>query len=97
MFNLDPTDGLFVNVNGQTGEMVRDPLTGELKVVVGSNQPIAGGAGGTTAAAPAQVGPNVGTSFNTFITGQLFGVPIWTLGLIILIIVFGTTLRAARR
>jgi hypothetical protein len=48
--NLDPSDGVFINVGGKTGEMVTDPNTGELKVVVGSNQPIAGGPGGSTLA-----------------------------------------------
>lgn len=94
---LDTTDGVFVNVDGSTGEMIRDPTTGELKVVVGSNQPLGGGAGGTTAAAPAQVGSSPGTILTGFFAAQLFGVPVWTLGLFLVIIVLGTGTRTFRR
>jgi hypothetical protein len=88
---LDPTDGVFLNVNGSTGEMIRDPHTGEVKVVVGSNQPIGGGAGGTTlstASGQTQTNaPSPSSSLNAFFAGQLFGVPVWMLGFIILIVV----------
>jgi|SRR5712664_945799 len=59
---LDPTDGVFVNVGGNTGEMITDPNTGELKVVIGSNQPVGGGAGGSTlATATGAPGDAIGT------------------------------------
>jgi hypothetical protein len=93
VWNLDPSDGLFVNVNGQTGEMIRDPVTGELKVVVGSNQPLGGGAGGTTIAPSSQVQG----SLSGFFAGQLFGVPIWLLGLFLFLIVIGTGVRHGRK
>ena len=47
---IDPGDGVFVNLGGNTGELITDPNTGELKFVVGSNQPVGGGAGGSTQA-----------------------------------------------
>ena len=90
-------DGVYVNVNGQTGELITDPNTGELKVSIGSNQPIGGGAGGTTAAASSQVGANLGTSLSNALAGQLFGVPIWIFGLFLLILVLGVGFRSFRR
>lgn len=79
---LDPTDGVFVNVNGATGEMITDPNTGELKIVAGSNQPIGGGAGGTTAAGPAG-GPGAGI-FTTSLINTLQQYP-WAIPAFILL------------
>lgn len=89
MLNLDPSDGVFVNVGGQTGEMITDPQTGELKVVVGSNQPIGGGAGGTTAATAAGA-PSAGLGTNTLIA-LLQNAPSWAFpaAILILLLVFG--------
>lgn len=86
---LDPSDGVFVNVNGTTGEMITDPNTGELKVVVGSNAPIGGGAGGTTAAT-ASGAPAAGLGTNTLVQ-LLQKAPSWALpvAIFVLLIVFG--------
>lgn len=73
----DPTDGLFVNVGGNTGEMVTDPNTGELKVVIGSSQPVAGGLGGPTQY-NAGGGPGAAVGTNTLVQ-LLQSAPSWTL------------------
>ena len=87
MMGLDPTDGVFVNVNGSTGEMITDPNTGELKVVLGSNQPVGGGPGGTTAAT-ASGAPSVGLgtmTLTSFLTG--FSKSTWAIPALIFAIV----------
>jgi hypothetical protein len=83
---IDPSDGVFLNYQGNTGELIRDPQTGELKVIVGSNQPIGGGPGGSTAQGAASTGPS---AFQAFLNKQLYGVPHWTLGLFLVLVVLG--------
>lgn len=88
--SLDPSDGVFVNVNGTTGEIIQDPNTGETKVVVGSNQPIGGGPGGTTAAS-ASGAPSQGLGTAT-LTQLLQNAPTWALpvAVFLLILILGT-------
>lgn len=92
---LDPTDGVFVNFNGTTGEMITDPNTGELKMVVGSNQPIGGGPGGTTAAT-AGGAPSAGLGTNTLVA-LLQSAPSWALPAIIFIGILVLAAGAFRR
>jgi hypothetical protein len=74
---LDSTDGVFVNVGGQTGEMVRDPITNELKIVVGSSQPVGGGPGG-----PTLTGPGGAPSYLSALQ-----IPVWVWPLAIVVII----------
>jgi hypothetical protein len=89
---LDPGDGVFVNVGGNTGELITDPNTGELKVVIGSNQPVGGGAGGSTqATATGAPAPAIGTQT---LVQLLQNAPSWALpvAIFILILFFGAML-----
>jgi hypothetical protein len=73
---LCPACGVFVNVNGQTGELIQDPNTGETKIVIGSNQPIGGGPGGTTAQGTSATSTSsVGGSINAFFTQYPWAIP----------------------
>lgn len=83
---LDPTDGVYVNVNGATGEIIQDPNTGESKIVIGSNQPVGGGAGGAT------MSTATGQPTTGFALYSLFqAIPSWVIlvGVVILALVFG--------
>lgn len=92
---LDPSDGVFVNVNGATGEMVTDPNTGELKVVIGSNQPVAGGAGGSTQASA--TGAPSGFIGTETLTKLLQSAPSWALPAVIFIAILAILAGAFRR
>lgn len=92
---LDPTDGVFVNVNGTTGELVTDPNTGELKIVIGSNQPVAGGAGGTTQAGAS--GQPSGGVFTGTITQLLSSAPTWAFPAVIIILLALWVVGASRK
>ena len=89
---IDTGDGLFVNIGGNSGELVNDPQTGELKFVVGSNQPIGGGAGGSTqASATGAPAPAIGTQT---LVQLLQNAPAWAfpVGVFVLILFFGVAL-----
>ena len=80
---IDPGDGVFINIGGKTGELITDPNTGELKFVVGSNQPVGGGAGGSTqAGAAGQPGAAIGTQT---LVQLLQSAPSWALPAVIFI------------
>jgi hypothetical protein len=96
ILGLDASDGIFVNANGSTGEMIQDPNTGELKIVVGSNQPLGGGAGGTTAAGPSGA-PSQGIATNTLVK-LLQNAPTWAfpVAIFIVVLLIGTSLLRRR-
>jgi hypothetical protein len=92
---LDPSDGVFINVNGTTGEYITDPNTGELKVVIGSNQPVGGGAGGSTQATA--TGTPTGYLTTATLTKLLQNAPTWALPAAIFIIILVFAAGSFRR
>lgn len=92
---IDPGDGVFVNVGGQTGELINDPNTGELKVVIGSNQPVGGGAGGSTQASA--TGAPSGAIGTQTLVQLLQSAPSWALPVAVFVIILAFAMSTFRR